>query len=138
MIINFKIFYMLNTFCGLQVYSSNTNTIDGCATFFRRDRFSHVKKYEVGHWFCIWLFSYVSIHIRMMFACMQVEFNKAAQSLTEATIPTTQKKSALNRLVKVAYFVKDYILLFMFRRKKMIVSYNCYLPSFFGIRIMLH
>jgi len=49
---------------------------------------------------------------------MQVEFNKAAQSLTEATIPTTQKKSALNRLVKVAYFVKDYISLFMFGRKK--------------------
>ncbi|KAK7278802.1 hypothetical protein RJT34_23838 [Clitoria ternatea] len=58
-----------------EVYSGNTNTIDGCATFFRRDRFSHVKKYEV-------------------------EFNKAAQSLTEATIPTTQKKTALNRLVK--------------------------------------
>uniref|UniRef100_A0A368UII1 poly(A)-specific ribonuclease n=1 Tax=Glycine max TaxID=3847 RepID=A0A368UII1_SOYBN len=55
-----------------EVYSGNTNTIDGCATFFRRDRFSHVKKYEV-------------------------EFNKAAQSLTEATIPTTQKKTALNR-----------------------------------------
>ena len=30
------------------------NTIDGCATFFRRDRFSHVKKYEVS-WdlFCL-------------------------------------------------------------------------------------
>jgi CCR4-NOT transcription complex subunit 6 len=35
----------------LQVYSGNTNTIDGCATFFRRDRFSHVKKYEV--WNCL-------------------------------------------------------------------------------------
>ncbi|KAJ7975960.1 Carbon catabolite repressor 4-like protein [Quillaja saponaria] len=58
-----------------EVYSGNTNTIDGCATFFRRDRFSHVKKYEV-------------------------EFNKAAQSLTDAMIPTTQKKTALNRLVK--------------------------------------
>ncbi|CAL5207599.1 unnamed protein product [Lathyrus oleraceus] len=50
-------------------------TIDGCATFYRRDKFAHVKKYEV-------------------------EFNKAAQSLTEAVIPTTQKKIALNRLVK--------------------------------------
>jgi hypothetical protein len=40
---------------------------------------------------------------------MQVEFNKAAQSLTEAMIPTAQKKTALNRLVKVAYFPKDYI-----------------------------
>ncbi|KAK7244689.1 hypothetical protein RIF29_39514 [Crotalaria pallida] len=58
-----------------EVYSDNTNTIDGCATFFRRDRFSHVKKYEV-------------------------EFNKAAQSLTDATIQDTQKKTALNRLVK--------------------------------------
>ncbi|PRQ44403.1 putative poly(A)-specific ribonuclease [Rosa chinensis] len=58
-----------------EVYSGNTQTIDGCATFFRRDRFSHVKKYEV-------------------------EFNKAAQSLTDAMIPTNQKKSALNRLVK--------------------------------------
>ncbi|CAN8279920.1 unnamed protein product [Cochlearia groenlandica] len=58
-----------------EVFVGNTNTIDGCATFFRRDRFSHVKKYEV-------------------------EFNKAAQSLTEALIPVPQKKIALNRLVK--------------------------------------
>lgn len=55
--------------------SEVTHTVDGCATFFRRDRFSHVKKYEV-------------------------EFNKAAQSLTEAVVPATQKKTALNRLVK--------------------------------------
>lgn len=58
-----------------QVYTGNLNTIDGCATFFRRDRFSHVKKYEV-------------------------EFNKAAQSLTDNAVPSNQKKSALNRLVK--------------------------------------
>ncbi|CAH8269060.1 unnamed protein product [Arabidopsis lyrata] len=58
-----------------EVFVGNTNTIDGCATFFRRDRFSHVKKYEV-------------------------EFNKAAQSLTDAIIPVSQKKTALNRLVK--------------------------------------
>ncbi|XWS59295.1 hypothetical protein CRYUN_Cryun08bG0109500 [Craigia yunnanensis] len=58
-----------------EVYSGNAPTIDGCATFFRRDRFSHVKKYEV-------------------------EFNKAAQSLTEVAVQTTQKKAALNRLVK--------------------------------------
>ncbi|KAH9612679.1 hypothetical protein KSS87_011179 [Heliosperma pusillum] len=55
--------------------SEVTHTLDGCATFFRRDRFAHVKKYEV-------------------------EFNKAAQSLTEAVVPSTQKKTALNRLVK--------------------------------------
>lgn len=58
-----------------EVYSGNTQPIDGCATFFRRDRFSHVKKYEV-------------------------EFNKAAQSLTEAVVPSAQKKTALSRLVK--------------------------------------
>ncbi|GLT96245.1 hypothetical protein SLE2022_138860 [Rubroshorea leprosula] len=58
-----------------EVYSGNPLTMDGCATFFRRDRFSHVKKYEV-------------------------EFNKAAQSLTDFAIPSTQKKAALNRLVK--------------------------------------
>ncbi|KAI9090578.1 hypothetical protein K1719_028431 [Acacia pycnantha] len=58
-----------------EVYGGNNSTIDGCATFYRRDKFSHVKKYEV-------------------------EFNKAAQSLTDAMIPTAQKKTALNRLVK--------------------------------------
>lgn len=58
-----------------EVYNGNPHTIDGCATFFRRDRFSHVKKYEV-------------------------EFNKAAQSLTDAILPSAQKKNALNRLVK--------------------------------------
>ncbi|KAG8371831.1 hypothetical protein BUALT_Bualt12G0004000 [Buddleja alternifolia] len=58
-----------------EVFGGNINTVDGCATFFRRDRFSHVKKYEV-------------------------EFNKAAQSLTDALVPSAQKKNALNRLVK--------------------------------------
>ncbi|XP_047316119.1 LOW QUALITY PROTEIN: carbon catabolite repressor protein 4 homolog 2-like [Impatiens glandulifera] len=58
-----------------EVFSGNASTVDGCATFFRRGRFSHVKKYEV-------------------------EFNKAAQSLTDAFIPTAQRKIALNRLVK--------------------------------------
>ncbi|CAL0326668.1 unnamed protein product [Lupinus luteus] len=58
-----------------EVYNGNPNAIDGCATFFRRDRFSHVKKYEV-------------------------EFNKAAQSLTDAIIPPNLQKTALNRLVK--------------------------------------
>ncbi|XP_076921998.1 carbon catabolite repressor protein 4 homolog 1-like [Bidens hawaiensis] len=58
-----------------EVFNGSNQTIDGCATFFRRDRFSHVKKYEV-------------------------EFNKAAQSLTDALVPNAQKKTALNRLVK--------------------------------------
>ncbi|ONK65581.1 uncharacterized protein A4U43_C07F38560 [Asparagus officinalis] len=58
-----------------EVYNGNPNAVDGCATFFRRDKFSHVKKYEV-------------------------EFNKAAQSLTEAVIAAGQKKVALSRLIK--------------------------------------
>ncbi|CAK9148437.1 unnamed protein product [Ilex paraguariensis] len=58
-----------------EVFTGSVHCIDGCATFFRRDRFSHVKKYEV-------------------------EFNKAAQSLTDAVVPSAQKKTALNRLVK--------------------------------------
>ncbi|KAD3068291.1 hypothetical protein R6Q59_017643 [Mikania micrantha] len=58
-----------------EVYNGSNQTIDGCATFFRRNRFAHVKKYEV-------------------------EFNKAAQSLTDALVPSAQKKTALNRLVK--------------------------------------
>ncbi|XP_077212903.1 carbon catabolite repressor protein 4 homolog 1-like [Tasmannia lanceolata] len=58
-----------------EVYSGSASAIDGCAIFFRRDRFSHVKKYEV-------------------------EFNKAAQSLTDALVPSAQKKTALNRLLK--------------------------------------
>ncbi|GFP91665.1 carbon catabolite repressor protein 4 homolog 1 [Phtheirospermum japonicum] len=58
-----------------EVFGGNINNIDGCATFFRRDKFSHVKKYEV-------------------------EFNKAAQSLTDALVPSSQKKNALTRLVK--------------------------------------
>lgn len=57
-----------------EMYTRNAYAIDGCATFFRRDRFSLVKKYEV-------------------------EFNKAALSLAEA-LPPDQKKSALNRLLK--------------------------------------
>ncbi|GER39934.1 glucose-repressible alcohol dehydrogenasetranscriptional effector [Striga asiatica] len=58
-----------------EVFVASINTVDGCATFFRRDRFSHVKKYEV-------------------------EFNKAAHSLTDALVPSAQKRNALNRLVK--------------------------------------
>lgn len=58
-----------------EIYTENKYAIDGCATFFRRDRFSLVKKYEV-------------------------EFNKAALSLAESFINPQQKKSALNRLLK--------------------------------------
>ncbi|EYU20684.1 hypothetical protein ABFS83_11G002500 [Erythranthe nasuta] len=58
-----------------EIFTGPNNSIDGCATFFRRDRFSHVKKYEV-------------------------EFNKAARSLIDALVPSAQKKNALNRLIK--------------------------------------
>mmetsp|Transcript_5147 Transcript_5147/g.16836 ORF Transcript_5147/g.16836 Transcript_5147/m.16836 type:complete len:482 (-) Transcript_5147:46-1491(-) len=58
-----------------EVFTGSSYAIDGCATFFRTDRFALVKKYEV-------------------------EFNKAALSLSEALGPTEQKKAALNRLLK--------------------------------------
>ncbi|GER57126.1 glucose-repressible alcohol dehydrogenasetranscriptional effector [Striga asiatica] len=58
-----------------EVFVASINSVDGFATFFRRERFSHVKKYEV-------------------------EFNKAAHSLTDALVPSAQKRNALNRLVK--------------------------------------
>jgi len=47
---------------GSQVYNGNINTIDGCATFFRRDRFSHVKKYEVGIWFYVCSSTFLSLY----------------------------------------------------------------------------
>jgi CCR4-NOT transcription complex subunit 6 len=57
-----------------ELYTRNAYAIDGCATFFRRDKFSLVKKYEV-------------------------EFNKAASSLAEA-LPPEQSKAASHRLMK--------------------------------------
>lgn len=47
------------------------------------------------------MFFMVSSHAKQTDACKQVEFNKAAQSLTDALIPSAQKKTALNRLIKV-------------------------------------
>lgn len=41
------------------------------------------------------------LYLKELYACVQVEFNKAAQSLTDAQIPTAQKKSTLTRLAKV-------------------------------------
>ncbi|KAL6757408.1 phosphatase family [Haematococcus lacustris] len=58
-----------------EIYTDNKYAIDGCATFFRKDRFQLVKKYEV-------------------------EFNKAALSLAESFTNLQQKKAALNRLLK--------------------------------------
>jgi CCR4-NOT transcription complex subunit 6 len=51
-------------------------TIDGCATFYRAERFTLVKKYEV-------------------------EFNKAAISLADQMANPQQKKATMNRLLKV-------------------------------------
>ena len=92
-------------FVFFQVYNGNIQTIDGCATFFRRDRFAHVKKYEVRK--CLYLFTFcVLLRPKCILACLQVEFNKAAQSLTDpATILTAQKRNALNRLIKVISLV---------------------------------
>ena len=58
-----------------QVFSQGTYVIDGCAIFFKKDRFQLIKKYEV-------------------------EFNKAALSLVESLGGSSQKKDALNRLMK--------------------------------------
>lgn len=58
-----------------QVFSQGTYVIDGCAIFFKKDRFTLIKKYEV-------------------------EFNKAALSLVESLGGASQKKDALNRLMK--------------------------------------
>lgn len=59
-----------------EMFTDNKYAMDGCATFFRRDKFSLVKKYEV-------------------------EFNKAALSLADGMPNPTIKKAALNRLLKV-------------------------------------
>ena len=58
-----------------EVFTGSTYAIDGCATFFKKNKFAQVKKYEV-------------------------EFNKAALSLSEALQAQSQKKAALNRLMK--------------------------------------
>jgi CCR4-NOT transcription complex subunit 6 len=57
------------------VYTGSAYAIDGCATFFRKDSFSLIKKYEV-------------------------EFNKAAGSLAESVGPPGARDKALSRLMK--------------------------------------
>lgn len=57
-----------------EMYTRNAYAIDGCATFFKKDKFALVKKYEV-------------------------EFNKAALSLADVFAPD-QKKAVLNRILK--------------------------------------
>jgi ribosomal 50S subunit-recycling heat shock protein len=87
--------------------------IDGCATFFRRDRFSLVKKYEVksrqaaveavitGAVHCNGTLSKSTSSLIVCLLMVQVEFNKAALSLAESFTNPAQKKNALNRLLKV-------------------------------------
>jgi CCR4-NOT transcription complex subunit 6 len=58
-----------------QVYTGSAYAIDGCATFFRKDAFALIKKYEV-------------------------EFNKAAGSLAEGVGPPGAREKAMSRLMK--------------------------------------
>jgi hypothetical protein len=57
-----KLFYINIFMADSQVYNGNINTIDGCATFFRRDRFSHVKKYEVQICFYVCVSTFKFVH----------------------------------------------------------------------------
>lgn len=55
-------------------------------------------------WESVFLCNAILLHPHCFLACLQVEFNKAAQSLTDpATILTVQKRNALNRLIKVIF-----------------------------------
>jgi hypothetical protein len=54
-----------------QIYTGSLYVIDGCATFFRRDRFSLVKKYEVRYRSLDFTYSkdcrsYVTYSVRMI------------------------------------------------------------------------
>ena len=46
-------------------------------------------------------FYVVMAHAKIDSDCVQDEFNKASQSLTDAVVSSVQKKAALNRIVKV-------------------------------------
>ena len=50
-------------------------------------------------------FYVVMAHAKIDCDCVEVEFNKASQSLTDAVVSSVQKKTALNRLVKVVRFL---------------------------------
>lgn len=118
-------------FLDKQVYSGNAYAIDGCAIFFRRDRFSHVKKYEVSLCRRKRILLLEIAHAELLIFT-QVEFNKAAQSLTEAVVPSAQKKSALGRLLKVIklHFYNGFVCkIFSF----VYVEFTCCI-----YRIMLH
>ncbi|EYU39961.1 hypothetical protein MIMGU_mgv1a018036mg [Erythranthe guttata] len=59
----------------MKAFGGNMKTIDGCATFFRRDKFEHVRDFGF-------------------------EFNEPAHSLIEPLVSSAQKNNAFNRLVK--------------------------------------
>ncbi|KAL7138626.1 hypothetical protein ABFS83_10G176500 [Erythranthe nasuta] len=59
----------------MKAFGGNMKTIDGCATFFRRDKFEHVKDFEI-------------------------EFNESAHALIKPLVSSAQKNNAFNRLVK--------------------------------------
>lgn len=58
-----------------EVYTGTSYAIDGCATFFRRDRFSLLKKYEV-------------------------EFNKPTQYFSDVVIPSAARRAHMSRFLK--------------------------------------
>ena len=57
-----------------------------------------------------WVCSYWLVCTNLILALVQVEFNKAAQSLTDAIIPAAQKRVALSRLIKVRETMKHYFI----------------------------
>lgn len=87
-----------NNWWFIQVYSGQPNSINGCATFFRKDKFIFLKKYEVG--VCCYSHGSLWNHLLIQFHA-QVEFKKAANSVIESVVPATQKKAASHRLAKV-------------------------------------
>lgn len=59
----------------------------------------------------------------MISARLQVAFDVAAQrSLIEANIPGHQMEAALNHLVKVVYYIKDYMPLFLIQSEIVVFS----------------
>ena len=80
----------------MQVYTGNIHHI-----FLQREIFTCTKN-EVMNCLCYdFQFYVVMAHAKIDCDCVHDEFNKASQSLTEVVVSSVQKKTALNRLVKV-------------------------------------
>ena len=71
-------------------------------------------------------FCVVMEHAKIDCDCVQVEFNKASQSLTDAMVSSVQKKTALNRLVKVVLLHLKLIIFFLSLR---FLVFFFFLPS---------